>query len=122
MRQFPSNRLRSAYCLVHQKMCSIDDELAHVHKAGTSCQAHSSMGNLDREQAIQFAHFLIWLAIRKRLQEMILVQENVVGFPRDTFIRFLPEYEFEAAIVAPDSYGWPIARERQWIVFLEITF
>ena len=79
------------------------------------------MGSLDREQALQFAHFLIWIAIRKMVQEIILVQENVLGFPRDTFLRCLPEYEFDQAVISPNSLGWPIVRERQWIVSLGLN-
>jgi hypothetical protein len=79
------------------------------------------MGSLDREEALQFAHFLIWIAIRKLVQETILVQENVLGFPRDTFLRCLPEYEFDQAVISPNSLGWPIVRERQWIVSLGLN-
>ena len=54
-----------------------------LNLAGHVCCAHSAMGPLDREQALSFAHFLIYCGLRARLQEPIVVTENVDSFPRE---------------------------------------
>lgn len=75
------------------------------------------MGSMDGVESMSWVHFLIWCAMRKVLAEPIWFQENVPGFPRDIFYEVFPEYEFVFDIVHPDGLGWPIRRERQWVVY-----
>ena len=109
-------QIRHAPCLVHGRSCSIRDSVASIHVAGTPCVAFSSIGALQKEESISFIHFLIWLALRKLMAEPVVVQECVVGFPREYFLRYLPEYEWTFAVVTPTELGWPIHRDRQWVV------
>ncbi|CAK9057698.1 unnamed protein product [Durusdinium trenchii] len=106
----------SAWCLQHNRYCRIYEQLASLHLAGTPCIAFSSIGSLDREGSISYIHFLIWVALRKRRQESVVAQECVSTFPREPFLLLMPEYEFTFHTMNPVDYGWPINRERQFIV------
>ena len=90
--------------------------MALCHLAGTSCTDYSAIGLNEREHGWTFVHLLIWIGHRKRLQEPVCVQENVVGFPRDVLTMLLPEYEFVFGVLCPDVLGWPVRRDRQWAV------
>ena len=107
--------LRTAWCLKHQRQCSLRTACTHV--AGTSCTDFSIIGKCERELGATYSYFLIWVAHRKILQEPVIVQENVTTFPRETLQRLLPEYEWTFGVVSPDFLGWPIRRDRQWCVY-----
>lgn len=85
-----------------------------LNLAGHVCCAHSAMGPLDREQALSFAHFLIYCGLRARLQEPIVVTENVDSFPREEVEGMLDMYDWSWSILSPHQFGWPIRRVRQW--------
>ena len=108
--------LRSAWCIRHQRYFSISDESASIHVAGTPCVAFSSIGELMGELSLSFVHFLIWLGLRKLVREPVVIQECVSGFPREWFPRICPEYEWTFGIITPQHFGWPIMRDRQWVV------
>ena len=64
-----------------------------------------------------FAALLAWTAQRARLQESIVIQENVVGFPTSlllTLLGFL--YFVDVSEMDPADYGWPVSRRRKWTV------
>ena len=107
---------RSAWCLRHGCECSVDDDTAGVHIAGTPCTAHSPIGLLEKEQSMPFAHFIIWLGMRLMIQEPIIVQENVLAFPRNFLAQYLPMYAWEFVALNKLELGWPIKRDRQWAV------
>ena len=107
---------RSAWCVAHRKHCAVDGEIANIHCAGTPCTAHSTIGLQEREQARSWAHFVIWIGMRLLLQEPILIQENVPGFPRHLLVQYLPMYHWEFVVLNPLQLGWPIKRDRQWAV------
>ena len=108
--------LRNCHCLRHHCQCSIDRRVALCHVAGTSCTDYSAIGNGDKEHGATFVPFLAWVSHRKILREPVIVQENVVPFPRELLIALLPEYEFAFGVVTPQEFGWPIRRDRQWCV------
>lgn len=108
--------LRTAWCIAHERYCDIAILIALLHLAGTSCVAHSAMGAMDREQAISYAHFLVWAGLRRRLQEPIVVQECVDSFPREELIELLDMYDWTFSIMSPHQHGVPIRRVRQWAV------
>ena len=87
-----------------------------VHVAGTPCVAFSPVGANEGEQSVSYGHFLIWAGVRLTIQEPVLVQENVAAFPREQLVRLLPMYEFTMAILNPIQFGWPVRRDRQYIV------
>ena len=87
-----------------------------LHLAGTVCVAHSSMGDQEREQAISFAHFLVWCGLRRRLEEPLIVHECVDSFPREQVTELLDMYDWVWSIMSPHQHGWPIKRVRQWAV------
>jgi site-specific DNA-cytosine methylase len=90
--------------------------VAFIHIAGTPCTAWSDMGLLDGENAISTAYFLVWIGLRLLCEEPIVIQENVVGFPKWLIADLLPMYFVEWIVLSPYSLGWPIERQRQWLV------
>lgn len=66
-------------------------------------------------------HFPVWCGQRAILQEPIVIQENVVAFPRECLTMMLPMYEWVFAVLDPSQYGWPIRRERQFMMHLALT-
>ena len=80
------------------------------------CVAFSDMGlgeGLDDEST---GHFLIWCGIRIKMQEPIIIQENVKKFPRWLLAELLHMYFIDYILLSPSQLGWPISRERQWCV------
>lgn len=60
---------------------------------------------------------LIWVALRRVIQEEIIVQENVPGWPSQQFLeRFLPMYEVQWVVSSPTELGQPVSRPRGWTV------
>ncbi len=62
-------------------------------------------------------HFMSWISERRRLQEPLVIQENVKQFPKDLLVRLLGDiYELQVCILDPSNYGWPVVRTRQYCV------
>lgn len=54
--------------------------------------------------------------------EPVIIQENVIAFPISYFTTYLPEYEFVFTNLNPMELGWPVHRNRQWILsFAQLT-
>lgn len=113
--------LRSAWCLKHGKEYNIQDDVADIHVAGTPCTAHSPIGLQEEEQSRAFAFFIIWLGQRKKMGEPVIIQENVTTFPISYFTTYLPEYEFVFTCLNPMELGWPVHRNRQWILSFPVN-
>lgn len=113
--------VRNAFCLVHKDECSLlRNGLGLLNIAGTPCIAWSDFGSGEGLEAESTGHFLIWCGIRIRLQEPIIILENVKNFPIWLLVQILNMYFFDHVILSPDALGWPIARERKYCVFLDI--
>ncbi len=97
-------------------MCDVGNNVGMFHTAGAVCVAHSIMGSLDREQALSFAHFLIWAGLRRICGEPIVVHECVDTFPREQVTSLLDMYDWTWSIMSPHQHGAPIRRLRQWAV------
>ena len=89
-----------------------------VHIAGTPCTAYSSMGHMDGEEAMSFAHFLARAGLRIQCQEPLVFQECTPTFPREVMVSLLPMYDWMAEVISPHTIGWPVRRARQWLVSL----
>lgn len=110
--------VRESWCVKHGKTCSIANRVADVHIAGTTCCGFSAIGDGQGESAMSHAHFAVWCGQRATLQEPIVVQENVTAFPRECLTMMLPMYEWVFAVLDPSEFGWPIRRERQFMMHL----
>ena len=108
---------RQAFCVIHQRDCPVDSEVAMMHLAGTPCTAASTMGLHNFDHAMSYAHLLAWAGVRRRCQEPIIVQENVLEFDRDRLVELLPQYDWTFEAISPCQLGWPVRRARQWCVF-----
>ena len=107
---------RYCYCHIHNRECDVTTSVAMANISGSICCDHSTMGTMDRDQAMSYAHLLIWAGQRRICQEPIIVQECVDTFPRDQFVDLLPQYDWSWAILSPHQHGFPIRRLRQWAI------
>lgn len=74
------------------------------------------MGLMEGLEDESTGHFLIWAGIRIKLQEPIIIQENVKKFPRWLLSELLHMYFIDYIVLSPSQLGWPISRDRQWCV------
>ena len=107
-----------SWCVIHGKHCQVKQG-ANLHVAGTPCTADSSMGLQEGKDSLPFCFFLTWAAMRIVLGEPIIIQECVDAFDRASFTEFLGMYDWTFVVLSPAQFGWPIARNRQWAVFLD---
>eukprot|EP00438_Fugacium_kawagutii_P020454 Skav206759 [mRNA] locus=scaffold167:274561:284256:- [translate_table: standard] len=104
-----------AYCIKHNQLCKVEE--ADIHVAGTPCTDYSVKGEMEEEDGKTFQLFLIWIALRLRLQEKIILQENVGRFPVALLRKYLGHlYEIESIILSPAELGWGVERKRRWTV------
>ncbi|CAK0797467.1 unnamed protein product, partial [Prorocentrum cordatum] len=106
----------AAHCCVHGRTCFLKS--AHAHIAGTPCTDESKMGHqmggLDGNTTL---YFLIWVGLRIRLQEPVIVQENVKGFSTGFLTHLLGKwYDVEDVVLQSTSYGFPAMRTRKFVV------
>jgi len=107
-------------CLRHGGTCPANS--AKVHFAGTPCPDWSSCGQHKGAGGRTMVHFVAWVALRRALQEPIVIQENVKGFPTDLMCEYLGDtYDITSVILDSESYGFPVARTRKWTLLLHKT-
>lgn len=116
LRNFAHLKFRTAHCAKHGRLCSVENKIADLHLAGTTCTGFSTIGSGQGEAAESHGHFICWAGQRAVLQEPLLVQENATTFPREALTTTLPMYDWIASNLSPDNLGWPIRRERQYMV------
>ncbi|CAK9049373.1 Uncharacterized protein SCF082_LOCUS27458 [Durusdinium trenchii] len=107
---------RTAWCLTHERLCSV--KTARRHCAGTSCRPFSKKGMRLGLMDCETVYLLSWIAMRLELQEADILQENVCGSATDIFSRFLGKlYWIDVWKGDPRLLGLPFARERQFVRF-----
>ncbi|CAE7587716.1 unnamed protein product [Symbiodinium sp. CCMP2592] len=125
-------------CVTHGKQCRLRPASRHI--AGTSCRPFSRKGSglLTADPEILFT--LAWIGLRLELQETEIISENVRSHGSSSLakaatcldsqsstvpdaglghllIRFLGDkYWMERAVLDPCLLGFPVAREREFIV------
>ena len=129
---------REGWCLTHQRKCTLKP--AKRHKAGTSCKPYSKKGSQLGQVDPEVIFTLAWIALRLELQEPVVLSENVKttgqrGISRaldvsdngvvcdaglgNLLLRFLsPIYHMECVILDPTFYGYPMSREREFILMI----
>lgn len=89
---------------------------ARRHMAGTSCRPFSKKGTRLGLMDTETINLLAWVGLRITLQEADVTQENVEGCATDIFSRFLgPMYWIDVYVADPTHFGWPVARNRQYL-------
>eukprot|EP00959_Pyramimonas_sp_CCMP1952_P467695 9492040-Pyramimonas_sp.AAC.1 len=109
-------------CLTHTRMCFL--KTAFVHVAGTPCPDWSQYGDGDGARGKTIVDTLCWCALRRKLQEAVVVQENVRGFDV-TLLRVLlgDLYEIDSDFVGDAfDFGWPAHRVRRCTVMRHKSF
>jgi len=111
----------AAYCIVHKGVCDLSRSgpPADFHIAGTPCTDESPMkihkqGALDGRTAL---YFLVWIALRLREQEKIIIQENVPEFPT-TYLQMLLGhlYDVQEITLQAADFGFPSLRRRKFTI------
>ena len=68
----------SAYCYIHGCHCTL--EVTDLHRAGSHCTMHSSMGKQEGEHGSAMRYFFLWAALMRRLRPNVIMHENVKEF------------------------------------------
>ena len=111
--------LRDAPCAVHGARCSyLKNGCGLIHLAGSPCVDYSEMGNGEGVAGHTIAYFLTWAAIRRKVQEPVIIHECVREFCEWLLLDELPMYFIDYIVLSPSDLGWPIARQRSWCVSL----
>ena len=107
----------SAWCLKCRKTCKLTQ--THMHRAGSPCVHHSTLGDRQKNEGKHHFLFWIWVALMRILKVKIIVHENVRGFG-DVALRALlgDLYVVILLLSDPVTLGWPIQRNRQFVVMI----
>eukprot|EP00959_Pyramimonas_sp_CCMP1952_P324107 6783003-Pyramimonas_sp.AAC.1 len=68
-----------------------------------------------------FLPFLSWAGQRRKLQEDVIIHENVESFDPAILGECLPMYHVFSVLVGPDQLGWPVRRTRRITVMVHKT-
>lgn len=103
----------TAYCHTHCRQCQ--HPRGDIHVAGTPCVAWSSMGKRMKTDASDFKFFVIWAALRLKLRERLILQENVKNHDPTLLDTILGQfYERESVLTCPTHCGWATRRDRRY--------
>ena len=116
---------RKRECLRHHGWCVLHDVpesvRVRVHVAGPTCTDYSRRNRAAVGVIGKSARpFLTWAFERRQFQEDMLILENVDQFNVQALMELLGHvYRIAARIsMSPESLGWPIHRQRQFIVLI----
>lgn len=85
--------------------------------AGSACTDFSSYGNLQQSAGATTKYLLIMIRIVATWKPLLLLHENVLGFPLSLLLETLDElYEFEESVLQPQLAGFPIDRRRKYCI------
>jgi hypothetical protein len=102
-----------AWCLNHCRRCVHPE--ADTHWAGTPCPDFSILGKGEGCDGPTMVYFTAWCCMRRRIQEAVVIQENVEGQPIDLLRYALGDlYNIQEVLLDPQFLGWPVRRRRMW--------
>ncbi len=110
----PSAIRTSAHCVLCAGDCHVS--AAQLHIAGTPCVDFSTQPGAKRLGTMGGAclPFVVWLALRARVQESIIVHENVRGFNPQTLVAVLGAwYVCMSVLLELNCHGFPVRRTRR---------
>lgn len=114
----PTCEVRStAYCTTHKKMCVATS--CHKHVAGSPCTDASSFGDGLQFEGKQAKFFYIWIAMRRKLREPLVIHENVPQFGDAELRSLLGDlYCICRITTCPTKLGWCSRRPRQFCILI----
>ena len=110
------NKWPRGCCAMHpDQECEV--KKADIHAAGTECPTWSKQGRKDGCSGTRVLAWISWVALRRKLQELIIFHENVPEFPLslleselgDIYL-VLPQFSH---VVCPSKFGQPCERPRR---------
>lgn len=113
----PSFCSAAAPCLLHRRDCFC--ERADIHVAGPPCVDFSAVGKRQGVQGPTLLPFLVWVAQRLRLQEPVILHENVPQFAVELLAQFFSqEYIIQSSVFNAFELGHACDRERRltWLL------
>ena len=107
----------TAWCFKCRQYCRLTE--THMHRAGSPCVHHSTLGDRQMGQGNHQFLFWIWVALMRMLRIKLIVHENVRGFGDVSLRALLGDlYVVIHLLSEPMSLGWPIQRNRQFVVMI----
>eukprot|EP00439_Symbiodinium_sp_Y106_P077232 s273_g16.t1 len=107
---------RVAYCKKCNRDCRVSE--ADLHIGGMPCVDFSARGQQGQLDGPTTTALLVFIAMRRDLQEPFFIQENVASFLDEFFWSMLSDlYELQSCVIDPEStFGWPVARRAKFVV------
>ena len=106
-----------APCVRCGKWCQASS--CNVHVAGTPCPAWSAMGTRKYASGPTALPFLVWVFMRRMLQECFILHENVVGFAHEILIELLGDlYLVQSLVINSACLGQYAERPRRYTVLM----
>eukprot|EP00959_Pyramimonas_sp_CCMP1952_P450167 9425957-Pyramimonas_sp.AAC.1 len=110
-----------ARCVIHGEHCAM--ERSHIHIAGTHCTMHSQFGLRKKDSGKEMKFFWVWVAMRRKLKDVVIFHENVKQFGTTNLEEGLGDLYF--IIKTLDNVreiGWATARLRRITILVLKTF
>ena len=102
-----------AYCIRCRKYCQV--HRSSVQVAGTSCVAWSSFGTHAQASGPTVLSFMVWILMRRRLQEPAVLHENVPDFEPELLVDLLGDlYIVSSCVVSAAGLGQLAERQRRF--------
>ena len=110
----------SAFCVVCGKRCTATR--CDVHVAGTPCVAWSRLGKREFASGVTLLPFMIWVGMRRALQETCVLHENVQDFDTGLFEELLGDlYVVKTCILNAAHFGQHTERVRRFTWLMHKT-
>ena len=111
----------AAYCVRCRKYCKV--WASDLHVAGTPCVAWSSFGTHAAASGPTVLAFMVWILMRRRLQEPAVLHENVPDFEAQLLQDLLGDlYVVSSCVVSAAKRGQLAERERRFTWLLHKKF
>ena len=113
----PGAVVPEGWCYCHNAVCTLSP--AAIHVVGPPCVDFSSQGSRLGLEGPAALALLCWLALRRRLEEPIIILEHVSRFPVGLLSQILGDkYDIHVGEVGPNTLGWKVQRPRLIITML----
>ena len=102
-----------AHCQVCQAQCRY--KRAQLHIAGSPCVDWSAFGQKQEENGPTIIFFMVWVMMRRMLQEPSVILENVPSFPLGMLQSYLGDlYDIDSVSTCNADFGLAVRRARRY--------
>ena len=94
-----------------------DAEVRTLLVGGSACTDYSFYGSQQQSAGPTALFLLLFLRLAAEFKPMMVLLENVVGFPMSIVIDVLGQiYDFTEMILQADAAGFPVERRRKYML------